>query len=148
MKENSYLIIAGTSTFLLALFQAVITTVPSWALYFGAGKDVVSTLWLLYLTGYLVAVIFVLFGLYAFLGAGKIRKLPFLRTILLFISLLFIIRGLLIIPQILNNTGIIRVSSIFPVQAVLSSAVSFIIGILYISGIVKARNYLKVKSGD
>ncbi len=145
--KNTYLLkIAGMITLLLALFQAVITTVPSWALYFCAGKDIVSKLWLLYVAGYLVAIIFVLFGLYAFSGAGIIGRLPFLRTTLLLIAGLFTFRGLLLIFQLLNNAGIIQGTNIFPIQALLSSTASFLIGILYISGTAKVWKYWKVNS--
>jgi hypothetical protein len=40
-----------------------------------------------------------LFGLYALSGAGKIRALPLLRTGMVTISAIYLVRGLLAIPQ-------------------------------------------------
>ena len=138
MRQNMLLKIAGISTFILAIFQAVITTVPSWALYFGAGKDIVSRLWLLLIAGYLVAVIFVVFGFYALSGAGVIRKLPLVRSGLLIIGLIFTIRGIFLLLELMINIGIIQSPAFIPLQEIFSSAVSLIIGIIYLLGTKKA----------
>lgn len=129
---------AGYVTVVLAVFQAVITTVPSWALYFGATEDVVSRPWLLYISGYFVAVVFFLFALYAFSASGIYKSLPFIKAALILICFVFLLRGIIIIPEILSNAGIINMSEYIPPQAVISSGVSLAIGLLYLAGTIKS----------
>lgn len=45
------------------------------------------------------AAILVLFGLYALSGAGQIRRLPLLRTALIAATAIYLLRGLVLIPQ-------------------------------------------------
>jgi hypothetical protein len=127
---------AGILTFAVALFQAVVTSVPEWARYFGAWEFVASKLWLLYLSGYFVALIFTLFGFYALSGIGKLKRLPLLRTGLIVIGILFTLRGLFLVLEILINTGIVQSAGIIPQRELISSSVSLIIGIFYLVGII------------
>ncbi len=145
INPKQTLIIAGILSFAIALFQAVVTAVPAWARYFGAWESVASKLWLLYLAGFFVAAIFAVFGLYALSGAGIIRRLPLLRTGLIIISIIFILRGLFLVMEIMVNLGILHGSIIIPTRELMSSAVSLIIGIIYLSGTVHNWSNLPVK---
>lgn len=137
--------IAAVLSFLLALFQAVITISPQWSLYFGAGEYVVSRLWLLYLTGFIAAIIFAGFGLYVLSGLGYIRKMPLLRIGLTAITSVFILRGLVIIPELLIYNGVIISQETIYLRAIISSAVSLVIGLIYLSGIIGYWSNLSAK---
>jgi hypothetical protein len=145
IKSAKLLHYAGVLTLALAVFQAVISTVPSWALYFGAGEDVTSKIWLLYLSGFFVAIVFVIFALYAFSAAGKYRYLPFLKTVLITISIIFLLRGFFVIPEVLSNAGVIETGQYYPIQAVISSGVSLYFGMLYLVGTIKSWKYIPQK---
>ncbi|OGU50895.1 MAG: hypothetical protein A2080_06805 [Ignavibacteria bacterium GWC2_36_12] len=137
--------LAGVLTFSVALFQAVITSVPSWARYFGAWEQVASKLWLLYLTGFFVALVFALFGFYALSGAGIIKRLPLLRSGLVIIGVLFTLRGLFLVLELLINAGILQGSMIIPTRELVSSSVSLIIGLFYLIGTIGNWSNLPLK---
>lgn len=130
--------IAGILTFAVALFQAIITISPEWSRYFGAGESLVSKIWLLYISGFIVTLIFILFGFYALSGAGIIKRLPFLRTGLVIICALFTLRGLEIVMDVLIATGKIHARGNVPIQFFAESIVSLVIGLLYLFGIIGA----------
>ena len=78
-----------------------------------------------------VAVIVAIFGLYALSGAGQIRRLPLLRTALIVIAAIYLLRGLLFIPQlpvIIEHPRLIRF--------LLFSLLSLAIGAVYCTGVV------------
>ena len=137
---------AGILTFAVALFQAIVTSVPSWARYFGAWEPVASKLWLLYLTGFFVALIFALFGFYALSGAGIIKRLPLLRAGLVIISILFTLRGLFLVLELLINAGVLQGSMIIPTRELVSSSVSLIIGLFYLIGTIRNWSNLPLKT--
>lgn len=79
-----------------------------------------------------VAAIVAVFGLYALSGAGKIRRLPLLRTVLIGVTVIYLLRGLLLIPQtplVLKHPELIRF--------LVFSAISLAVGIVHAGGVVK-----------
>ncbi|HUI29649.1 MAG TPA: hypothetical protein VLX91_05495 [Candidatus Acidoferrales bacterium] len=135
---------AGLS-FAVALFQLVVTFSIPWSLYFGAPPSVVSKPLVLYASGTIVAIIFFIFGLYALSGAHMIRRVPLLRTGLVTIMALYTIRGLLLVPEVLTYIYNPRGAAIFPKPALWSSAVSLIIGIIYLVGMITGWGELPTK---
>ncbi len=78
-----------------------------------------------------VAAIAVVFGVYALSGARKIRPLPLLRTVLAVVSGIYLLRGILAIPQaffVVKHPELVRFF--------LFSLISFAIGLLYLAGLV------------
>ncbi len=143
MTKNKLLLFSSILSFSLAIFQAVISFVPSWSLYFGAPEEIVQKPVMLIITGLIAAVFFFIFGLYAYSGAGKMKPLPFLRIALLVISVVFIFRGLMVIPVILQQNVIIYfIDKIDPAEP-FSSLVSLLIGIFYITGTITGWQQLK-----
>ncbi len=128
------LVLAGISGLLLAVFQVVITFNPAWSLYFGAPKNITDNHPLLFTTGVIAALFFAIFGLYGLSGAGVIRRLPLLRLGLCAISAIFILRGLVIVPQLLIVTGLRPAMEPLPVRFVVSSFISLTIGVIYLVG--------------
>ncbi len=130
------LTLAGIISLLLAVFQVVITFNPAWSLYFGAPKNITDNHPLLYTTGVIAALFFAMFGLYGLSGAGLIRRLPLLRLGLCTITAIFLLRGLVIIPQLLVVTGLRPAVAPLPVRFLVSSLVALGIGFLYLVGVM------------
>jgi hypothetical protein len=138
--------IAGVLSFAVAIFQAVISFVPSWSLYFGAPKELVSNATILIIAGLLATIVFVIFGLYALAGAGDVRILPLLRLGLLGIGGVYTLRGLLLIPQLLTMAGILQFNESFSSQMLASSLISLLIGLLYLAGSIVGWRELPSKN--
>ena len=112
-------------------------------MYFGAEPKLVNNYALLVTMGEFIAIIFAIFGLYAFSGAGRIQRLPFLRSALMIIGGIFILRGLVVIPQLLIVTNVIHCKACVPVRMIVSSIVSLAIGAIYLTGVVKGWEAMK-----
>ena len=105
--------------------------------YFGAGEDMARQAE----AGSLVpaamtlaiTVVFVAFALYAFAGAGQLRRLPLLRTGLVVISAIYLLRGLALFPELAQYA---RDSPALMPRHLAFSTVSLIIGVLYLMGTV------------
>lgn len=121
---------------------------PAWSLYFGTPPELVSHTTLLYVTGLAAAVIFGIFGLYALSAAGDLRPLPLLRMGLLVIGGVYTLRGLLVIPQLLYVAGVLQSAETIFARAVLSSLVSLVVGVLYLSATIVGWRSLPAKTKD
>jgi len=71
-----------------------------------------------------------IFGLYSLSGAGKIRRLPLLRTVLTVVAAIYLLRGLLAIPQapvVLTHPELARF--------LVFSLISLVVGMVYSMGV-------------
>lgn len=130
------LALAGIICFVLALFQVVIGFSPSLSLYFGAPEALVKNIFALIVVSLFVAGVLAVFGLYALSGAGSIQKLPLLKPGLVVISCIFIIRGFLLLPELLVVVGVFHVSIPVAPRFVIFSLGSLLIGIIFIAGTI------------
>jgi len=146
MDSKRFLKTAAILSFGVAAFQAAISAVPDWSRYFGAGEALVSKLWLLYLLGFFVTMLFAVSGLYALSGGGYIRRLPLIRTGLITISAVYILRGINLVPELLVNAGAIHSTDTIPLRNIIVSTVSLLIGLLYLVGIIGYWSQLPKKS--
>lgn len=102
MKSKS-LIIGGVLSVIAGLLHiAIIFGGAQWYRFFGAGEKMATmaeagSLMPAVITSGIAAILFI-WGLYAFSGAGLIRRFPFMRICLLLISLVYLVRGLALIP--------------------------------------------------
>lgn len=145
-KKNKLLIIGGILSMAISLLHvAIIIGGPAWYRFFGAGEGMAqlaesgstySTL----MTA-VIAIIFALWALYAFSGAKIVSQLPFLKTVLVGISIIYIVRGVFGIPIViymdrpyLNELEEKMMFMIF------SSIVSLGCGLLYLFGTIKIRS--------
>lgn len=129
------LLVAGSLSFAVAVFQAIIGFSPSWSLHFGAPEDLTANPVLLLIAGLTAAALFVVFGLYGFSGAGIVRRLPLLRLGLSVIAGIYVVRGLLVVPLVLVKAGLLSPWGSIPEPAMPSSLVSFLIGVTYVVGL-------------
>jgi hypothetical protein len=147
MNGQRLLKLAGwLSTAIAALHVVIVFLGPPAYRYFGAGEAMArqaeaGSLFPAALT-FAVAVVFILFALYAFAGAGTIRRLPLLRTGLVTIGAIYTLRGLLLFPQL---TGYLREPPIVAPRDLVFSTVSLVIGLLYLVGASRAWAGLRPK---
>ena len=101
--------------------------------YFGAGEDMARQAE----AGSLVpaamtlaiAAVFAVFALYAFSGAGRFRRLPLLRTGLVAISAIYLVRGLVLLPELAKyDSGTVEPRHLS------FSLTSLVIGLFYLTG--------------
>lgn len=114
------------------LHLAVILGGPSWYRFFGAGEAMArmaeqgSARPALITVG--VAALLATWSAYALAGAGLIPRLPLLRTALVAISAVYLLRGLVLLPALAMNGG--RVGAFL----LWSSLIVLVYGITYAVG--------------
>ena len=140
------LVISGALSLATAIFQIIIGFSPSMSLYFGAPEALVKNAYILILVSLFVAGILIIFGLYALSGAGFIRALPCLKPGLLVISAIFILRGLLVIPEFLVVTGLVQISIPVAPRFILFSIGSLVLGFFFITGTIGGWNSFPSKN--
>ncbi len=88
----------------------------------GSGSTTIATIAL--------ALIFAIWAIYAFSGAGLIGPLPLIRTALIAIAVVYILRALTLPTEIsmVVNQG-------YPVQFLVYSVISLVTGLLYLIGV-------------
>ena len=105
MPRNPWLITGGCLSLIAsALHIACIIGGPAWYRFFGAGEAMAQAAErgepYPALITFAIAVILALWGAYAFAGAGLIRRLPLMRTALVAISAIYLLRGAALIPAL------------------------------------------------
>lgn len=142
MDKRLWLKVAAGLSFSMAACQAVISVWPAAAEYFQAPPSLLNDRWRLFVVGGSAALIPLLFGLYALSGAGVIRRLPLLRTALIVVGSLFLLRGLFIIISVLVALGVL------PGQLLLAGVASHLVflsaGLAFLGGAV--LNWQAMKS--
>jgi hypothetical protein len=106
MARNPWLAAGGLlSAAAAALHLAIIAGGPAWYRFFGAGEGMARMAergWArptLFAIG--IAAILAIWAAYAFAGAGLIRRLPLMRTALVAISAIYLLRALAPLPMAL-----------------------------------------------
>jgi hypothetical protein len=105
-SRDPWLVAGGWLSAAAAILHcAIIVGGPDWYRFFGAGEgmavraergDLYPTLVTIG-----IATVLAIWAAYAFSGAGLIRRLPLLRTGLVTISAIYLLRGLILVPIIL-----------------------------------------------
>lgn len=127
----------GLLNFLIALFHigVIFIGAPAYR-YFGAGEQMAR--WaeqgspVPAIITFCLAILFAVFGLYAFSGAESFRKLPFLVPALIFIGIIYAVRGVVVSPSAIFGLSTDPVL-LAPKQIVFSLG-ALSIGMLYLSG--------------
>jgi hypothetical protein len=79
------------------------------------------------------------FALYALSGAGTMRRLPYLRTGLVAVGALYVLRGLLVIPQVAIIAVKFRSDYQHYVQFPVMSLAALCVGLCYLLGVAGTR---------
>ena len=106
-STNRWLVAAGWLSIVAALLHvACIFGGGDWYRFFGAGEELARAdeagSWMPAIITACIALILSLWAAFAFSGARLIRRLPLLRTALVAISAIYLMRGLLIIPALIE----------------------------------------------
>ena len=108
MKTNNPWLVAGGVLSAVASLAHIgcIVRGPGWYRFFGAPEPLIRAVengdpTLHWMTAGIAAILAIWSG-YAFAGAGLIRRLPLMRTALVAISAVYLARGLLIVPVLLQ----------------------------------------------
>ena len=129
------LVAAGCSGLVAVLHTAIAVGGPAWYRYFGApslarqieaGAPLVPTAMAL-----AVAAVFVVWACYALSGAGAIRHLPLLRAALYTIAVVYLLRGVQVVPEVM---GVAR--GAVPGRFAVFSAFSAFAGVAYLLGVI------------
>jgi len=132
--RNNLLLFAGASSFAAALLHlACIAGGAEWYRTLGAGPQIAHMAarghWYPTIMAIFIAGVLSLWGVYAWSGAGVIRRLPFLRLGLVTITAIYLLRGLLFSPM----------QAYFPGNSTtfwyVSSAICVAIGLLHLFGL-------------
>lgn len=132
-KRNVLLLAGGYFSLAFAVFQiSAIFWPPNVIRYFGGPAEMsvtkpVSYALLCIVVGLVVAV----FGFYALSGAGQIRRLPLLRTVVTTAAVIYLLRGLLLllqIPMVVKHPGLMRFA--------VFSAISLCVGFAHLGGLL------------
>ena len=130
------LLFSGVLNFLFAMFQLIVGFSPSLSLYFGAPEALVANSYLLIVVSFIVAGVVAVFGLYALSGAGCIRTLPWLKPMLVVISCVYLLRGLVLVPEFLVVAGTIQSPVPIAPRFVGFSAGALLLGLFFVAGTV------------
>jgi len=138
-RAKGALIVGGVANLLIGLLHVVIIFVGESAYrYFGAGEEMAR--WAAEgsvvppLVTALIVLVFVVFGLYGLSGADRIRKLPLRKAVLIVVSIVFTVRGLLMIQFIY---WAISPDYEVDIKDMIFTLVAITIGILYFYGTVR-----------
>ena len=137
VQRNPWLVAGGALSGAAAMLHlAIIAGGPDWYRFFGAGEGMARMAERGMLKPTLIAVaiaaILAIWAAYAFAGAGLIRRLPLMRTALVAISAVYLLRGLVLAPMLAFRPE--RVDAF----VVWSSLIVLAYGIVYAAGTWRA----------
>ena len=141
--RNSVLIAAGVLSISASILHvSIIVGGAGWYRFFGAGEELAMMAeqgsWYPGFITFAIAVVLFIWGLYAFSGAGMIRRLPFLKVALVIISMIYLVRGLAILPVYFIQPDIADAFLVW------SSVICTVYGLLYAVGSWQVRDCLVV----
>lgn len=139
---RTWLTVAGILSALASLLHiGVILGGPSWYRFFGAGEDMARAAErgsaMPVLVTLAIAAMLLVWALYAFSGAGLIRRLPLLRTGLVLIAAIYLLRALSLGPLFLLKPRLVDSFAIW------SSAIVLVYGLAYAIGAWRAWPLLR-----
>ena len=143
--KNNWLKLAGLFSLCIAALHIVMIFIGAAAYqYFDAGREMVQMTnegsLVPHLITLAVAIVFAIFGLYAWSGAKIIRKMPLLYLALIIIAGIYLLRGLSFFVQILT---LFNDMSDFSTKSTMFSLVSLSVGLCYLLGIILYRKIEK-----
>lgn len=141
-NRNPALVLGGVLSAAASLLHiGCIIGGPDWYRFFGAGEEMArmaergNPMAALITSG--IAAVLALWSAYAFAGAGLIPRLPLMRTALVLISAIYLLRGLVLVPALVINGGNVMPFILW------SSLIVLVYGIAYAVGTWKAWPHLR-----
>jgi hypothetical protein len=136
-SSNPLLVIGGWLSLAAALLHlGVIAGGPDWYRFFGAGEDMARMAeqgsMLPALITLAITVLLAIWSAYAFAGAGLLRRLPLMRTALVAIAAIYLLRALTLVPLALLRPDLLTPFDLW------SSLIVLIYGLCYAVGTWRA----------
>ena len=142
-EGRNWLIVGGWLSVVAALLHiACIFGGGDWYRFFGAGEELARAdeagSWVPALLTSGIATVLFVWAAYAFSAAGVIRRIPLIRTALVVISAIYLARGLMIIPILIEPPARTPFN-------IWSSLIVLVYGIIYATGTWQAWSPLSTK---
>ena len=133
MRDNNWLIAGGMLSVLAALLHlATIIGGPDWYRFFGAGEEiaVMAERGLIYpaVLTLGIASLLLVWAACAFAGAGIMRRLPLMRTALVLITAVYLLRGLALVPLFILKPGLVDSFAVWSSLIVLGYGIAYALG--------------------
>jgi hypothetical protein len=134
MKGRNWLIAAAVlSAAASVLHIACIVGGPDWYRFFGAGEEIAqaaergSPMPTIITSG--IAAVLAIWSAYALSGAGVLPRLPLLRTALVLITAVYLLRGLVLVPALVLQADAVRGFMLWSSLIVLAYGVVHAVGL-------------------
>jgi hypothetical protein len=136
---NRSLIAGGVMSALISLLHVCLALFPTLYSFIGPNQSAITEMAaqgssITTSVSVALAFLFAIWALYAFSGAGVIRRLPLLRFALVAICVIYLLRALFLLSEIgmVINQG-------YPFRFVVFSTISLLAGLLYLFGILRRK---------
>jgi hypothetical protein len=136
-RTNRYLIAGGVMSALISLLHVILAVFPELYRFIGPDQSALTEMasqgsGITTLVSVVLALLFAVWALYAFSGAGLIPPFPLLRFALILISVIYLLRAMFLPSEIgmVLNQG-------YPFRFIVFSAISLVAGLLYIIGMLR-----------
>ncbi|MGQ0588137.1 MAG: hypothetical protein ACT4N8_01225 [Sphingosinicella sp.] len=132
--RNPWLVVGGCLSLAAAVLHlACVVGGPGWYRFFGAGEEMARAAergsWTPPLLTLGIAAILALWAAYAFAGAGLFRRLPLMRTALVAISAIYLLRGLFVFsPALFNRPDLSSAFMFWSSLIVLAYGIAYAVG--------------------
>lgn len=140
MRVGGWLSLAAALLHIACIFGG-----PDWYRFFGAGEGMAQAAargeWTPAILTLGISAILMTWAAYAFSGAGRIRRLPLLRTGLVAITAIYLLRGAMIVMPAAMNRPDLSPDFLF-----WSSLIVLFFGCVYAIGLCRAWPSLSVRS--
>lgn len=133
-KQNYYLITGGVISGLISILHVFMAFNPGFYQYIVIGQLPEQSFTLISIATALLALVFAIWAIYAFSGAGLIGRLHMLRKALIAIGVIYILRSLFLFTEI----NLVLTQG-YPFRFTIFSTISLVTGLLYLIGILKQR---------
>ncbi len=132
-RGSGWLTVGGWLSLLAAILHiACIFGGPDWYRFFGAGEEMAQAdargSWTPALMTMAVAAILAIWAAFAFSGAGRLPRLPLLRTGLVTISAIYLLRAVAVVPLIVLRPALVDAFAIWSSLIVLVYGVAYAVG--------------------
>ncbi len=140
IKSKLYLVAGGVISALLSLLHLVLAVKPDYYRYITPGQESALSQMaeqgssITTIASMVLALIFAIWAIFAFSGAGLIGRLPLLRAVLIAIGVVYLLRALFL-PLEINMV----LTQGYPFRFVIFSTISLLAGLLYLTGFWKQR---------
>ncbi|UZR95263.1 hypothetical protein [Chondrinema litorale] len=150
--RDSFLFLGGVCSALVSIMHiAIIIGGADWYRFFGAGEEMAQlseqNAWYPVIVTSFITIVFAIWAMYGFSGAGLIKPLPLLKVGLLTISAIYLLRGLAGIPLVLFADHVyFQELADKMVFMIVSSLICIVFGSLYLIGTIQL--WPKLKKSD